>query len=517
MVDSASVLPAKSTSKSKLKRKYSVLPTLPIQQVYSVQVKNDKRKELFALLDKIPEAKAIRACNHSKFDPDGVRYKPPSKPVHSSMFSNPFKFKRGRCREPKKDPQHIKRKEKGPKQTLGLYKQQLCPYHSPVISSLVLPGDELVMVITVDPITVLPSKITSVSPSLVAVIIDEPEPVPNEEAKFERVISSSDADLDEIIKFGSLCSVMIPDTFLSSGISIVDVVVGDPVYHIDLGNLHDDKTVVAGSKSKIYCINNVNTTLFYDDSPRAQMDGGDGVSITNLVSILHNVRYFSNKFKSCVCMHGASSKEIITQRAVGSMRVQALTTQEYLDVKCYYSPHFSTKLLSQVSVIEAIGHPKEFTFQGMELFFAPNKELLDQDFSSNTINLDSVEYNHDYTTCMFTCVHCHKHSCGLCVPGIIKASLCFTQPLIVPSFGKDDPEATVLNSLEKALADDVEFVKSVKIQSLKLVYENIQDKHITLISCLENLPEEYYSLLFHEYFAKTIPIATLNKEAETIL
>ena len=97
--------------------------------------------------------------------------------------------------------------------------------------------------------------------------------------------------------------------------------------------------------------------------------------------------------------------------------------------------------------------------------------MLDQDLRSNTINLNSVECNHDHGTCMLMCVHCHKHSCSFYVPGIIRSGLCFTQLLIVPSFGKDDPKATVLNSLEKALAEDVEFVKSVEIQSLKLVYE----------------------------------------------
>ena len=45
----------------------------------------------------------------------------------------------------------------------------------------------------------------------------------------------------------------------------------------------------------------------------------------------------------------------------------------------------------------------------------------------------------------------------------------------------------------------------------------MQDKHIELMSCLESLPEEYHSLPFHEYFAKTIPIAALNKEAEAML
>ena len=107
----------------------------------------------------------------------------------------------------------------------------------------------------------------------------------------------------------------------------------------------------------------------------------------------------------------------------------------------------------------------------MELCFASNEEVLDRDLRSNTIDLDSVQYNHDYGTCMLTCVHHHKHPRSLCVPGIIRSGLYFTQPLIVSSLGKDDTKATVLNSLEKALAEDVEFVKSVKIQSLKLVYE----------------------------------------------
>ena len=93
------------------------------------------------------------------------------------------------------------------------------------------------------------------------------------------------------------------------------------------------------------------------------MDSGAGVSVTNLVSILHGVKYFNEKFKSRVCMHGATSKEIITPRAVGFKRVCVLTRLGYLDFKCYYSPQFSTTLLSQVSVIEATGHSKQYVSQ----------------------------------------------------------------------------------------------------------------------------------------------------------
>ena len=92
------------------------------------------------------------------------------------------------------------------------------------------------------------------------------------------------------------------------------------------------------------------------------------------------------------------------------MWVCALTRQGYLDVKCYYSPHFNTTLLYQVSIIEATSHPMQYISQRMQLFFAPNEEILDRDMMSNSINLDNVNYNHDYGTCMLACVHQNKHS-----------------------------------------------------------------------------------------------------------
>ena len=118
---------------------------------------------------------------------------------------------------------------------------------------------------------------------------------------------------------------------------------------------------------------------------------------------------------------------------------------------------------------------------------------------------------------MLTCVHRHKHNRSISVPGVIRSGLCFTQPLIVPSLDKDDPKATVYNSLKKARAEDDEFMERVRVQSLKLVYDYLQDRHIELMSCLESLPEEYHKLPFHEYLSKTIPIAALNMEAEAML
>ena len=198
------------------------------------------------------------------------------------------------------------------------------------------------------------------------------------------------------------------------------------------------------------------------------------------------------------------------------MRIKALVRGNSIDVKCYYSPHFSTTLLLQVSAIKATGHPKHYVSQDMRMFFAPNEVVLDRDLMSNAVNLDAVDYNYDYGTFMLTCVHRHKHNCSISIPGVIRSSICFTQTLIIPSLDKNNPKATVYNSIGKAKSENPEFVERVTAQSLKLVYDSMQEKHIELISCLKSLPEDH-KLLLHEYFAKPILSSALNKETEAKL
>ena len=98
----------------------------------------------------------------SKFVPDPLPPLP-SRPVIPSMFFTPFKFKRGRRREPKNDNQGTKKKLKGRAQPLGLHDQQICKYHHhPIVYPSTYPCDEPVMAITVDSFLLSPSKITSV-------------------------------------------------------------------------------------------------------------------------------------------------------------------------------------------------------------------------------------------------------------------------------------------------------------------------------------------------------------------
>ena len=170
-------------------------------------------------------------------------------------------------------------------------------------------------------------------------------------------------------------------------------------------------------------------------------------------------------------MHGATSKKLIIPHSVEYMRICTFTRQGFIDVKCYYLPHFNTTLLLHVSVIEATGQPKDNISQGIQLYFVPNEVFLDWGLMSNSTNLENVDYNYDYRTYILACVHHHKHNHSISIPGVIWLGLSFTQPLIIPFQDKHDPKATILNSHEKAKLKYPEFVKRVITQSSKLIYD----------------------------------------------
>jgi hypothetical protein len=85
------------------------------------------------------------------------------------------------------------------------------------------------------------------------------------------------------------------------------------------------------------------------------MDGGAKVSATNLLMLLQNVKFCSNKFKCKIRMHGATSENIIQPLAEGYLRVPAMTSEGYVNVLCYFLPQFISTLLSDLSVCLAAG------------------------------------------------------------------------------------------------------------------------------------------------------------------
>lgn len=57
-------------------------------------------------------------------------------------------------------------------------------------------------------------------------------------------------------------------------------------------------------------------------------------------------------------MRGATSGNIIVPSAQGLLRVQANTRDGFVDVLCFYSPHFTSTLLSERDVYVLVNIPR---------------------------------------------------------------------------------------------------------------------------------------------------------------
>jgi hypothetical protein len=148
-----------------------------------------------------------------------------------------------------------------------------------------------------------------------------------DDAALEMLIDSTENGLDDVIAYKSLATVPLPD-FVISCIATSDVL-GDHYY----GDDHEancDETITTAGINKL---GNNNKTLFYDEVC-AQIDGGAKVSVTNLLTLLHKVKFYSKKFKCKIRMHGVTSKDIIQPLPEGYLRVLALTTEGYVDILC---------------------------------------------------------------------------------------------------------------------------------------------------------------------------------------
>ena len=154
------------------------------------------------------------------------------------------------------------------------------------------------------------------------------------------------------------------DEFLGYNLStleIPDYLIGKNTVANDISSVpvinDDDATIKSSSqpskkdmKDKIHLYGN----------PRAQMDNGAKCFVTNLLYLLRRVRFFDESFPCRVQMRGATSKTSIIPSAVGFFRVKANNIDGFMDIKCYYSPHFTSTLLSDEDVLHATGHAEEY-------------------------------------------------------------------------------------------------------------------------------------------------------------
>ncbi len=153
----------------------------------------------------------------------------------------------------------------------------------------------------------------------------------------------------------------IPESFISGGLADAEVYRDDEDQELEV-NFNEAKEVVLPDDETVK-VNNVSANKeepSFFDAPRAQIDGGAKSSVTNLLEVLHDVRWYDNKFRCPVYMRGATSKKLIIPKAIGKLRVRANTRTGWLDCDYYYSPDFTSTLLSEVDVRRATMFPKQY-------------------------------------------------------------------------------------------------------------------------------------------------------------
>ena len=152
------------------------------------------------------------------------------------------------------------------------------------------------------------------------------------------------------------------------------------------------------------------------------MDGGAKCSVTNILEILRNVTWFDNKKnKAPVHMKGATSDTLIVPTVKGWLHIQANTKDKYLDVLCYYSPHFTSILLSERDVLLSNPCAKEYSGQVMSKYFELNNKKVNKDLRKRVyVDLEDANgYHLDYGNCTLTFVHATQHRRNIKIPEII--------------------------------------------------------------------------------------------------
>ena len=198
-------------------------------------------------------------------------------------------------------------------------------------------------------------------------------------------------------------------------------------------------------------------------------------------------------------MKGATSTNIIIPKAEGFLTVPTIEQGESIDIKCFYSPDFTSTLLSDNDVLLANPYNKHYVGQSMLKFFEPD-EVHDLPAAEKTKvqnqQLDQVtkQYDHNFGNCILSCTHRSKSNRNIYIPGIIRFGLCYTMPLLIPPgvVPSNHPSATPLNSLEKALDVDPVFNLQCQRKSFEAAYSYHQQQHQELMQVLDSIPEHIY-------------------------
>ena len=248
-------------------------------------------------------------------------------------------------------------------------------------------------------------------------------------------------------------------------------------------------------------------------SPRAQYNSGAKATVTNLLYLLRNVHFFSEKSQCPVRMYGATDDTLfITPTAVGNLRIPAINAVGYVDVRCYYSHSFSSTLLSDSDIIRCTGTHQDYSGQSTDKFF-DESDKMQSDLAKGIFSLDK-HYNVDTGYCMVTCHHKRTRRKNIILPGIIRYGQCFSSPIVIPALPTDHPLATSQHFINQAKSNDPSFKKLCKQATLRAVYEHQEDQFRKLQAQLEFVPAKLHSAPMHNLIYAYTPINAIKTKTE---
>ena len=100
-------------------------------------------------------------------------------------------------------------------------------------------------------------------------------------------------------------------------------------------------------------------------APRGQIDTGAMVSCTDKLHILHKYRAYDESFLCPLKLAGAvSSSEDVHPLGEGFLHVPAINQQDFVAVRCFYSPHILSTSISENDIMKtAVDYEKNFESQ----------------------------------------------------------------------------------------------------------------------------------------------------------
>ena len=153
---------------------------------------------------------------------------------------------------------------------------------------------------------------------------------------------------------------------------------------------------------------------------------------------------------------GAIGTDNIYPEGEGFLRLPAPTPSGYLDVRCFYSPHLTSTLVSPRDILKTSPNWKNgFSGQDMKTYFGRNGDP-------------------NFGRCTFTCHNNRRRSENITINGIVMNGKCYTYPLILPDVEIDSPLATSLNCMDHALIFDDDFVDECQTATATAVKQHTE-------------------------------------------